>query len=947
VAIDSLNTSEITASNITASNLKVKDGISLFKQLEIINETNLTPIKVTQNANNNLIELYNGSNLSFIIDNNSNVGIGTSSPDVLLHLNKIINDDVSIKLSDGNNKSGVILNKNKNQDFYISNTYQYGNLILGVNGKQETLTITPQGNIGIGTTSPLSVFDIRGGNFIIPENNRKIGVGTTNPLYEIDVKGVINATEICKSGVNISNIVTYIYDDRNEAAIATLSGIVNTTSNNMVTFVNSNKTILDTTVTANYSILTDFINVTNTNISTINSGFSTFIDSNIYLKNNMYWLTSDTNKTYYTRNTNIGIGISNPNFTVDINGNINSTEIYKQSVNISNIFVTSNHYETTSNNSFNYAINYNNLTNVPFIRNNNSNICLPVNCNIGIGITNPTSIFQINTGGKFKINNDNTDFTIIGTQNAISSINNTSIVLSGINRQGFNGSIEYITSNANHNWFVNYGVSKTQKMSLDNNGNLSINVISPNIYGKLQVNGVVNFHNGNNEAVPNNYMKSGSLTIGGTNFNYGGNTDGWTQNNTAGLLLECADNTEIAVNSSTTNQQVNSLIYYTKNYIEFGRNMGWGLINSHKFKANNSFEVYLNNCDDVNYKTFKLEPTSLWGDGCVTASETDGIKQMTMRTIVLQDAHICPATVGGTASMKWGRAGGVSTGTWWETGTLASGNFYIGNEASINNAIHINPSGSLGIGITNPQFKLEVINGSSITGNISTKYFNGTTTNITSSSTSLDSICAKFNSSIWCTNSIISSSDERIKKEIVNIDSSKALDTIRNIQPIKYKYINNIENENKDVYGFIAQDVKKLIPEAVEIKQDIIPNLFKIFNKNNDIIYTNDDLTSILAIGDSIECIFENINNKYILKIIDINDKFIKIDTKDIDTKINELDKIFVIGKQIQDFHMLTKDYIYSLNISATQELYKIIQKQQEYINNIEKKLETLINNFL
>ena len=52
--------------------------------------------------------------------------------------------------------------------------------------------ITPQGDIGIGTTVPLGVLDIRGGDVIIPENNRKLGIGITNPKYHIDVNGTIN-----------------------------------------------------------------------------------------------------------------------------------------------------------------------------------------------------------------------------------------------------------------------------------------------------------------------------------------------------------------------------------------------------------------------------------------------------------------------------------------------------------------------------------------------------------------------------------------------------------------------------------------------------------------------------------------------------------------------------------------------------------------------------------
>ena len=97
------------------------------------------------------------------------------------------------------------------------------------------------------------------------------------------------------------------------------------------------------------------------------------------------------------------------------------------------------------------------------------------------------------------------------------------------------------------------------------------------------INGYVSIHNGSGVAASSNYMQSGSLTIGATNANYGGNFytgAAWTGNNTAGLLLECQDNTEIAVHDSST--RVASLMYYEggSNKITIGRNMGWGEISN-------------------------------------------------------------------------------------------------------------------------------------------------------------------------------------------------------------------------------------------------------------------------------------------------------------------------------------------------------------------------------
>jgi len=244
--------------------------------------------------------------------------------------------------------------------------------------------------------------------------------------------------------------------------------------------------------------------------------------------------------------------------------------------------------------------------------------------------------------------------------------------------------------------------------------------------------------------------------------------------------------------------------------------------------------------------------------------------------------------------------------------------------------------GNLGIGVATAGFKLEVASGSGTTGNISLNYFNGSTApNITT--TTVSDICAKFNSSIWCTNWIASSSDERIKTDIQDIDDTFALNKIMQIQPKKYKYINNIEKGNNEVYGFIAQQIKEVIPEAVTTQKGIIPNLFKVFNKSDLIIETDIDYSSILAINDYIECIIENDSSKKtLLKITDITSTSITIETDD--EKIKEANKIFIIGKQINDFHILSKEYIFTLNVCATQELYKMINDLQQQINELKNK---------
>ena len=80
-------------------------------------------------------------------------------------------------------------------------------------------------------------------------------------------------------------------------------------------------------------------------------------------------------------------------------------------------------------------------------------------------------------------------------------------------------------------------------------------------------------------------MQNGSLTIGDKLLNYGGGNN-WNTN-TSGLLLECLDNTEIAIHDHA--HRLSSLMYYEgggTNKITIGRYTGFGTISSVNINGN-------------------------------------------------------------------------------------------------------------------------------------------------------------------------------------------------------------------------------------------------------------------------------------------------------------------------------------------------------------------------
>jgi hypothetical protein len=85
-------------------------------------------------------------------------------------------------------------------------------------------------------------------------------------------------------------------------------------------------------------------------------------------------------------------------------------------------------------------------------------------------------------------------------------------------------------------------------------------------------------------------------------------------------------------------------------------------------------------------------------------------------------------------------------------------------------------------------------------------------------------------------------------------------------------------------------------------------------------------------------------------KIVLVEDEYIEVEKYIESVDIPDGDNM-VYGYEVDDFHTLKKEYIFTLNVCATQELHRrmeaqniIIKSQDERIKELEAKLEKLIN---
>jgi len=255
----------------------------------------------------------------------------------------------------------------------------------------------------------------------------------------------------------------------------------------------------------------------------------------------------------------------------------------------------------------------------------------------------------------------------------------------------------------------------------------------------------------------------------------------------------------------------------------------------------------------------------------------------------------------------------------------------------INSGLILQPfGGNVGIGTTNPTFPLHVytVSGATATGTgityTPTPGTAGTFTYASGAGINFYSVGIFCNQCIASGNSIGTVSDERIKKiETSNIDSLSFID---GIQLKKYSYIDNIEKPFQR-YGFIAQEVEKVLPECVSFMKDFVPSVFKIAESvsGNTITLTNHGL----SIGERVRLI-KNGNDKIDATIIAATDSTFTVDST-IDEKV-----VFVYGKYIEDFRILDYDQISCFAVDGVKKLHSIIKTQQTTIDSLEARLAAL-----
>jgi len=258
--------------------------------------------------------------------------------------------------------------------------------------------------------------------------------------------------------------------------------------------------------------------------------------------------------------------------------------------------------------------------------------------------------------------------------------------------------------------------------------------------------------------------------------------------------------------------------------------------------------------------------------------------------------------------------------------------------------MRIHTTGNVGIRTNTPVAPLHVgVNGTIATSNA--RYFTPAASQLTVSAAAGSPAAG-----IYTTGSVIStvgfyaSSDSRIKKNIMDATDLSCSYILQHLKPKIFNFIDIKERGIEPVWGFIAQEVKQIMPNAITYMKDFITNIFETADLcGNMITLRNKTTAEILKdeVGYNKLKIFNTDEKDTIVSIKEIIDekRFIIESEEPIETENN---LVFVYGQEVPDFHSLDKDMIFTLTTAVVKELDNESRIIKERVKILEDENATL-----
>jgi hypothetical protein len=183
----------------------------------------------------------------------------------------------------------------------------------------------------------------------------------------------------------------------------------------------------------------------------------------------------------------------------------------------------------------------------------------------------------------------------------------------------------------------------------------------------------------------------------------------------------------------------------------------------------------------------------------------------------------------------------------------------------------------------------------------------------------------------------------------VDVEDDQCLQKLRLIKPKQYTYKDTKDKGTEPVWGFIAQEVAETLDYAVDKMVKAIPNVYKLASVSNDgLVLTFDEPVNLeptnklqlkTLVSEEHDVIVSQVLSPTSIRLTEELTEEHHTGTLGEESIVR---KVFVYGQYVDDFHVLKKDAIFTVAVSALQEVDRQQQLHKNKISTLEGRMSIL-----